>query len=66
MSKLNVKGLLAGVVVWIAIMGYAVTQFACLKLNQCGGGDIFIAAVLGIGMIAPGYLVALLVSDISK
>jgi hypothetical protein len=62
MPKLNGKGLIAGIVVWVGIMIYTINQTACLKTNTCDGDDLFLTAVLAIGMLAPAWIVAIVVS----
>lgn len=63
MSKMNNKGYIAGAITWLLVTGFAVSRFDCLNYNRCGGDDIFLAAVMGIGMIGPAYIVALLFSN---
>lgn len=45
-------------------MLYATTQNACLETNSCGGDDLFLFAIIGIGMLAPAWFVASFVSNI--
>lgn len=66
MKKITGQGLVAGIIVWLAIMWYATTQSACLKTNSCGGGDLLLFAIIGLGMLAPSWIVASLVSSIFR
>lgn len=62
MDKINNKGIIAGTIAWLGFMAFAVSQLACLKYNQCGGDDIFLAAIIGVGLLAPAYFVAFIAS----
>ena len=64
MKKITGCGLVAGTIVWLVIMWYATTRYDCLKTNSCDGGDLLLSAVIGIGMLAPSWIVASLVSSI--
>lgn len=64
MDNITGKGWVAGIIAWIAIMWYATTQSACLRTDSCDGGDLFLFAIIGLGMLAPSWLVATLVSSI--
>ena len=64
MDKFTGTGLVAGTITWLACIGITITQLACLKTDSCGGGDFFVFALIGIGMLAPAWIVAMLVSDI--
>jgi hypothetical protein len=62
MGKINTFGLIAGTIAWILIMWYASTQSACLKTNSCDGEDMVLFAIIGIGMLAPSWIVASIAS----
>ena len=66
MNKITGKGWVVGIITWLAIIWYATTQTACLKTKTCDGDDLFLFAVIGIGMLAPAGIVAFLVSNIFK
>ena len=64
MGKITGLGLVVGIIVWSAIEWYAITQCECLRTNSCDGEDLFISAVLGVGMLAPAGICAFLVSGL--
>jgi hypothetical protein len=59
MKDLNWAGLIVGVIAWFVIMWYATSQSACLKFNTCKSDDMFIFAIIGVGMLAPAWIAAL-------
>lgn len=64
MRKITSLGLVVGIIVWSAIEWFAITQCECLRTNSCGGEDLFMSAVIGVGMLGPAGLCAFLVSEI--
>lgn len=64
MGKITGFGFIAGALVWLAIMIYASTKSECVKFNVCGGKDLFLFAIIGLGMLVPAWVVAFLVSNI--
>ena len=62
MKDINGAGWVAGAIAWIIIMWYVTTQSACLKTNSCDGGDMILFAIIGIGMLAPAWIAASVVS----
>ena len=66
MNKITGKGWIAGIITWLAIIWYATTQMACLKTKTCDGEDLFLFAIISVGLLVPAGLVAFIVSEISK
>lgn len=66
MNKITGKGWIAGIISWLAIILYATTRMACLKTKTCDGDDLFIFAIISVGMLVPAGIVAFLVSEILK
>ena len=66
MKKINTFGLICGAIVWLCIMFYASTQITCMKTNSCGGDDMLSFALIGIGMLGPAYITALISSMVFK
>lgn len=64
MKDLNTPGVIAGLVAWISINLYAVSQSECLRSNSCGGDDLMISAAIGVGLLAPAWIVALIFSGL--
>lgn len=56
MNKLTGKGWIAGIITWLAIIWYATTQMACLKTKTCDGEDLFLFAIISVGMLVPAGL----------
>ena len=64
MDNITGKGWIAGIITWVTIMWYQSKQGACLRTHSCDGGDLFLFAIIGIVMLGPSWLVAMLVSNI--
>jgi len=62
MPKINIKGLIVGIIAWIGFMIFMINKTSCLSSNTCGSDDLFMSGVFAIAMIAPSWLVAGLVS----
>lgn len=62
MSKVGSKGMLAGAIVWLALMAMMSSIMACIDARFCGGEGFFMYALVGVGMLAPAYFVAALFS----
>jgi hypothetical protein len=65
-AKINEWGFFAWVVTWVGIMIYVVNQSHCLRSGSCDEGNLFLSAVMGIGMLVPSCVVGLLVSELTK
>ena len=68
MNKITIKGLITGIITWIAIMKLALSQATCLKpyANNCDSEDMFIFAIIGVGMLVPAGIITFLVSTIFR
>jgi hypothetical protein len=62
MGKVNGPGLIAGIISWLVIMWYAASQSECLNTKSCDGGNLVLFAIIGIGMLAPSWIFASIVS----
>lgn len=61
-SRIDEKGVIAGAIVWLALMGMMSTLMSCVESRSCGSEDFFMYALIGVGMVAPSYFVAVLFS----
>lgn len=66
MEKLNKNGYIAGVLVWILAVMFASTRMDCLNYRSCDAVDMFMFGFISISLIAPGWIVAIVVSGITK
>lgn len=57
---------LIGAVVWVLAMIFGVNSMACLKLDNCNGGDMFLFGVIAIGMLGPAYAAMLTFTGMFK
>lgn len=64
MKKITGPGYIVGAFFWLAIMWYATTKSACLQEHSCQGDDLFLFAILGIGMLGPAWLAASFISSV--
>ena len=55
-----------GVAVWIACMIFGVNSMACLKADDCNGGDMFLFGVIAIAMLGPAYMAMLICTGMFK
>jgi hypothetical protein len=51
---------------WIVCLIFATTQVACLKVNSCGGGDMFLFGIIAVGMLAPAWVTMLIFSSVIR
>ena len=56
-KEINGKALGASVIAWFFICLYTANQFSCLKIHNCGAGDLFMGLIIGVGMLAPAWVV---------
>ena len=66
MEEINGKGMFAGIVAWLLIVVIASYQADCLRYNDCGRNDLILYAIISVGMLAPAWLVAVMVSSLTK
>ena len=66
LPPINTVGLISGIIAWILIMWYATTQSECLRMDSCGAGSLILFAIIGLGMLAPAWLVALFVTTMTE
>lgn len=64
MPKITGLGYVVGAIVWLAIMWYATTQSSCLVTRSCKGDDLLMFAAMGVGMLAPAWVAAAVVSSV--
>ena len=62
MLKIDSKGMIAGGIVWLALMAMMSASMACIDSRSCGSEDFFMFGLSGIGMLAPSYFVAAIFS----
>jgi len=66
-DKINGKGFVAGLISWIVICYFTIQSGSCMKYgNSCGGFEMLILMIVGIGFLAPAYVIATIVSDLTK
>jgi len=63
MKNINMGGIVIGGIAWLSIIWYASTQISCLQTRTCSGDDLIIFAAIGVGMLGPAWLVALISSS---
>ncbi len=62
MPTIDGKGMIAGIVAWFALMAMMSAGIACVDSRSCGSEDFFLYGLNGIGMLAPSYFVAAILS----
>lgn len=62
MSKIDERGVIAGTILWLALMAMMSTVMSCLETRSCGSEDFVMYALIGVGMLAPSYFVAAILS----
>jgi len=61
-AKIDERGVIAGGIVWLALMAMMSAAMSCIETQSCGSEDFFMYALIGIGMLAPSYFVAAILS----
>jgi hypothetical protein len=64
-GKLNGIGVIAGAIGWVGIILYSTSQVQCVRIYYdyaCGSSDLFVSSIMGVGMLAPAYFIAYIVS----
>lgn len=61
-SKIDSRGMVAGSIVWLALMAMMAVAMACIDSRSCGTEDFVMYGLIGIGMLAPSYFVAAIFS----
>ena len=59
-------GLIVGAIVWICLMGFQISNFQCVKIGGCNASDLFLAVLIGFGMLPPAWFIARMVSSARK
>lgn len=62
MSKIDGKGMIAGIIAWLALIAMMSAGMACIDTRSCGSEDFLMYGLIGIGLMAPSYFVAAVVS----
>jgi hypothetical protein len=57
-SRIDERGVIAGAIVWLALMAMMSAVMSCIDTRSCGSEDFFMYALIGVGMLAPSYFVA--------
>jgi hypothetical protein len=58
------KGFLLGVVVWVVCEFIAISSSSCARFMTCGGFELFLSGVIGVGCLAPAWIAGALYEDI--
>jgi hypothetical protein len=62
-KNITKTGLLGGLVAWFVFALLVISQTSCINIGSvCGGFDLLLVMLLGVGMLAPSYIVALVIS----
>jgi len=61
-SKIDGRGMIAGIIAWLVLMAMISAGMACVDSRSCGSEDFFMYGLNGIGMLAPSYFVAAIMS----
>jgi hypothetical protein len=63
--KISQSGIVIGVIAWFFSIFIAISSMACLKYgHSCDGFDLFLFAIISVGMLAPAYVAALIFSAV--
>ena len=65
-KEVDGKGVAAGVIFWLATTYFWVSDALCSRVNDCGAGSLFVAAIVGIGFIIPAWAIAWMVTTVLK
>ena len=62
LESINGKGAICGIIVWVGMMVWMALGTSCARFNGCGYGDIFLTAILAVGMLVPAFFIAVFLS----
>ena len=69
-DEINGLGLTVGVIAWIGLQMFVHSEMSCVyrypELAECDSGDLFYAAIFGVGMLFPCMLLAFIVSGMRR
>lgn len=51
-----------GLIVWVVIMVLFIPSMSCMEYGGCGAGDMFLMAIIAIGMLAPAWVASTIFS----
>jgi nitric oxide reductase large subunit len=61
-AKIDEREVIAGGIVWLALMAIMSAAMSRIETQSCGSEDFFMYALIGIGMLAPSYFVSAIFS----
>lgn len=59
---ISTTGFWVGVIAWVAMVFLLAMQSSCAEFKACGTGDLVMSGLLAAGMLAPAWVVAVVVS----
>lgn len=62
--QITPAGICAAAAAWVVVMFFVASDSACLGTNSCGPDDFVLFAFIGLGMLVPAGIVALVVSEV--
>jgi hypothetical protein len=64
--ELNTIGIVLGFIAWLSLMIITAGDSECARNQRCGADDLVLSAIIGIGMLVPSWLLALVISNLLK
>jgi hypothetical protein len=61
-DDLNKIGIIAGVLMWLALILFSSRQVEC----PCNADDLFLSSIIGVGLVVPSVVFGLIVSIFTK
>lgn len=65
-EKISQLGYVVAGLAWIALVYMMGNSFECVRSHSCSGGDFVLGAICAIGFLGPAYIVAQIVTYITK
>ncbi|GEM_PF-5559441 len=61
MEHLSNRGYAVAITIWFIIVFSVTLSTTCVEMRNCGGEDMVLSAVMGVGFLAPAYYGTLLI-----
>lgn len=65
-KKVSQLGYAAGGIAWLALVYMMGSSAGCIESRSCDGGDFVLVAICSIGFLAPAYIFARVVTEVTK
>ena len=54
------------IIIFLFLQAVAISSTACVRIQRCGGGDLFLYAIIFVGFIPPAFLATRILHEIFR